>query len=133
MLGETGGTLGPTGRVLLATQLDRWTTAGQKTNVPKLNAENYSIQQNSRFLEDASFLRLRSLSLGYSLPTQWASDLKVKSVKVAFIANNLFLLTKYSGADPETNDQQGARNVQSYDYAIPPMPRSFQFSIKVVL
>jgi TonB-linked SusC/RagA family outer membrane protein len=133
MLGETGGTLGPTGRVLLATQLDRWTTPGQTTDVPKLNAENYSIQQNSRFLEDGSFLRLRSLSLGYSLPNQFASHLKVESVKVALIVNNLFLLTKYSGADPETNDQQGATNVQSYDYAIPPMPRSFQFSIKVVL
>lgn len=133
MLGETGGTLGPSGRVLLATQLDRWTTPGQVTQVPKLDAENYSIQQNSRFLEDGSFLRLRSLSLGYTLPQKFISNLKVESVKVAFIANNLFLLTKYSGADPETNDQQGATNIQGYDYAIPPMPRSYQFSLKIIL
>jgi hypothetical protein len=82
MLGETGGTLGPQGRVLLASQLKRWTTPGQITNTPKLDAENYSIQQNSRFLENGSFLRLRSVSLGYSLPESTLSRLNLQAVRV---------------------------------------------------
>lgn len=133
MLGETGGTLGPSGRVLLATQLNRWTHQGQITEVPRLDAENYSIQQTSRFLENGSFLRLRSVSLGYSLPRNAAAALNVTSARIAFMATNLFLLTKYTGADPETNMQQGAPNIQGYDYGIPPMPRSYQVSLRVVL
>jgi TonB-dependent starch-binding outer membrane protein SusC len=133
MLGETGGTLGPSGRVLLASQLKRWTQVGEITGTPKLNAENYSIQQTSRFLENGSFLRLRSVSLGYSLPRNAAAALRVQSARLAFQATNLFLVTKYSGADPETNLQQGAPNIQGYDYGIPPMPRSYQLSLRVVL
>ncbi len=133
MLGETGGTLGPSGRVLLASQLKRWTQQGQITEVPRLDAENYSIQQSSRFLENGSVFGLGSVSLGYSLPRSAAAALKVQSARLAFMATNLFLVTKYSGADPETNLQQGAPNIQGYDYGIPPMPRSYQLSLRVVL
>jgi TonB-dependent starch-binding outer membrane protein SusC len=133
MLGETGGTLGPTGRVLLASQLERWTTPGQVTDVPKLDAENYSIQQNSRFLEDGSFLRLRALTLGYTLPKSVAARVKVQSIRLSITANNLFIITKYTGADPETNDPSGNPNIQGYDYAIPPMPRTLQVGLKITL
>jgi TonB-linked SusC/RagA family outer membrane protein len=132
MLGETGGTLGPQGRVLLASQLERWTTPGQQTDVPKLNAENYSIQQSSRFLEDGSFLRLRSVSLGYTIPKRITLRIKVQTVKLTVTANNLFIVTKYTGADPETNIGPG-QNIQGYDYAVPPMPRNYQVGLKVTL
>jgi TonB-linked SusC/RagA family outer membrane protein len=133
MLGETGGTLGPQGRVLLASQLGRWTTPGQETDVPKLDAENYSIQQNSRFLEDGSFLRLRSISLGYSLPRSVISRYKIQAAKISISANNLFIITKYTGSDPETNDATGNANIQGYDYAMPPMPRSFKATLKITI
>lgn len=132
MLGETGGTLGPQGRVLLATQLERWTTPGQETSVPKLDAENYSIQQNSRFLEDGSFLRLRAITLGYTIPKSLTDRIKIHTVKLSIAANNLFIITKYTGADPETNLGPG-QNIQGYDYAAPPMPRSYQASLKITL
>src|SRR5690606_32896749 len=54
MLGETGGTL-DAGRVLLASQFDRWTTPGQITEIPRLTAANYARQENSRFFENASY------------------------------------------------------------------------------
>src|SRR5690606_21889888 len=57
MLGETGGTL-DANRVLLASQLDRWQKPGDITSVPRLTSDNYAIQQNSRFFEDGSFIRL---------------------------------------------------------------------------
>jgi hypothetical protein len=131
MLGETGGTLDAQ-RVLLASQLDRWTTPGQVTDVPKLNKENYSIQANSRFFEDGSFVRLRAVTLGYTVPRGISSKAKLQAVRVFFSANNLFLITKYKGADPETN-LGGNQNLQGYDYAIPPQPRSIQFGLNITI
>ena len=130
MLGETGGTL-DANRVLLATQLDRWTTPGQITDVPRLTDANYSRQENSRFLEDGSFVRLRSLNLGYTFPTSLASKLHIQKLRVFASGSNLLLFTPYKGADPESNI--GQDNVQGYDYGVPPQPRAFQFGFNLTL
>src|SRR5690606_26793905 len=99
-LGEHGGRLDGS-RVLFATQLDRWQKPGDITDVPRLALKNYDKQELSRFFEDASFLRLRSLNIGYTLPKQLSSKLYVDKLRVYFVGTNLFLLTKYTGADPE--------------------------------
>jgi hypothetical protein len=130
MLGETGGTL-DANRVLLASQLDRWTTPGQITNTPRLNAENYSRQENSRFFEDASYIRLRSVTLGYTLPRKIASRINLDKARIYVSASNLFLITKYSGSDPESNI--GTENIQGYDYGTPPQPRTMQAGINLTL
>src|SRR5690606_1889035 len=113
MLGETGGTL-DANRVLLASQLDRWTTHGQVTNTPKLTAANYSRQEVSRFLEDASFIRLRALTFGYTLPKSLTTRAKIERVRLYVTGSNLLLFTNYTGADPESN--LGTGNIQGYDY-----------------
>lgn len=131
MLGETGGTL-DANRVLLASQLDRWQKPGDITSVPRLTSDNYAIQQNSRFFEDGSFIRLRSLSIGYRFPESLASNLRIDKARVYLTASNLLLFTKYTGADPETN-LEGNQNIQGYDYALPPQPRSFQLGFDITL
>ncbi|MDB5013326.1 MAG: TonB-dependent receptor, partial [Daejeonella sp.] len=130
MLGETGGTL-DANRVLLASQLDRWTTPGQITNTPKLTAENYSRQENSRFLEDGSFLRLRALTFGYTLPNTLSKRIKVGKLRAYVTGSNLLLFTKYTGADPESNI--GQNNIQGYDYGTPPQPRTVQLGLNLTL
>jgi TonB-linked SusC/RagA family outer membrane protein len=130
MLGETGGTL-DANRVLLATQLDRWTTPGQVTDVPRLTDANYSRQENSRFLEDGSFVRLRSLSLGYTLPTALVNKAHIQKLRIYVTGSNLLLFTKYKGADPESNI--GQDNIQGYDYGVPPQPRAFQLGLNLTL
>ncbi|MCH5719047.1 hypothetical protein [Niabella hibiscisoli] len=130
MLGETGGTL-DAGRVLLASQLDRWTTPGQVTETPRLTAANYSRQENSRFFEDASYLRLRSLTLGYTLPRTLTDRINISKVRFYLTGSNLLLFTKYTGADPESN--LGTQNIQGYDYGTPPQPRTVQFGLNVSL
>lgn len=130
MLGETGGTL-DANRVLLASQLDRWTTPGQITETPRLTAENYSRQENSRFLEDGSFLRLRSLTLGYTLPRALTAKYHIQKLRIYASGNNLLLFTKYKGADPESN--LGTGNIQGYDYGVPPQPRAVQFGLNLSL
>ncbi|RYE20527.1 MAG: TonB-dependent receptor [Sphingobacteriales bacterium] len=130
MLGETGGTL-DANRVLLASQLDRWTTPGQVTDVPRLTDANYSRQENSRFLEDGSYVRLRSVTLGYTFPALVSSKIGISKLRVYASGTNLLLFTKYTGADPESNI--GQDNIQGYDYGVPPQPRAFQFGVNLTL
>lgn len=130
MLGETGGTL-DANRVLLASQLDRWTTPGQITNTPRLTDANYSRQENSRFFEDGSFVRLRSLTLGYTFPKVLTERVKIEKLRVFVTGSNLLLFTKYTGADPESNI--GTGNIQGYDYGVPPQPRAFQLGVNLTL
>jgi TonB-linked SusC/RagA family outer membrane protein len=130
MLGETGGTL-DANRVLLASQLDRWTTPGQSTDTPKLTAENYSRQENSRFLEDGSFIRFRALTFGFTLPQIITKKIKVDKLRLYVTGSNLLLFTNYKGSDPETN--LGTGNIQGYDYGTPPQPRSIQFGLNLTL
>ena len=130
MLGETGGTL-DANRVLLKSQLDRWTTPGQITDVPKLTTSNYSIQENSKYLEDASYLRLRNISIGYTLGKSVVERIKLNQLRLYVSASNLLLFTPYTGADPEAN--LGTENIQGYDYGTPPQARTFQFGVQISL
>ncbi|MBL7698032.1 MAG: TonB-dependent receptor [Chitinophagaceae bacterium] len=130
MLGETGGTL-DANRVLLASQLDRWTPEHTETNTPRLTTENYSRQENSRFLEDGSFVRLRSLTLGYTLPQSLTRSVGIEKARFYVAGSNLFLLTDYTGSDPESN--MGTENIQGYDYGTPPQPRTVQVGLNVQL
>ena len=69
-------------------------------------------------IENGSFLRLKTLTFGYSLPASVRSKLHLSNARVYFQAQNLFTITKYSGADPEG---------LGYPYA---MPRSYTFGIQ---
>jgi TonB-linked SusC/RagA family outer membrane protein len=87
--------------------LDRWTTPGQVTNIPRLvyndvisnGSAGFSISENA---QKADFLRLQTLVLGYSLPKKFLNKLDVSGLRIYAQANNLFLLTGYEGSDPET-------------------------------
>jgi TonB-linked SusC/RagA family outer membrane protein len=131
--GEGGGTR-DANRVLFAHQLKRWQKPGDVTDVPRLSAYglNYTVDQNSRFLEDGSFLRLKSLSLGYTVPKAISERMRIKQLRVYFIGSNLWLLTHYTGADPESN-VTGIQTVQGLDLGTPPQPRSVQFGLNVTL
>ena len=56
-----------------------------------------------RWLEDASYLRLKNLTVGYTLPKSWAKKIGMNNVRAYFTASNIFTLTKYTGLDPEVN------------------------------
>ena len=80
-------------------------------------------------MEDASFIRLRQVSLGYTF-----KNLKgIESLRVYAAATNLFLITSYTGADPETNMGVGGQNTQGYDYGTPPQPRTFLVGLNASL
>jgi len=131
--GEGGGTR-DANRVLFADQLNRWQKPGDKTDVPRVTALglSYTIDQNDRFLEDGSFLRLKSLNVGYTIPRRITSKFKVETLRFYFSATNLWLLTKYTGPDPEAN-VTGIQTIQGLDLGTPPQPRTVQFGVNVTL
>jgi TonB-linked SusC/RagA family outer membrane protein len=131
--GEGGGTR-DANRVIFASQLNRWQKPGDITDVPRLTAygNNYTLDQNSRFLEDGSFIRLKSLSLGYTLPKALTQKIDIQSLRIYVVGSNLLLFTKYTGPDPEAN-VGGGQDVQGIDLGTPPQPRSVQLGVNITL
>ena len=79
--------------------LKMWKKPGDITDIPSLATENVF---DSRVLQNASFLRLKNLTLSYSLPQQWMQATRFfDSVRIYATARNLFTATKYKGGDPE--------------------------------
>ncbi|WP_375437710.1 SusC/RagA family TonB-linked outer membrane protein [uncultured Hymenobacter sp.] len=124
----------------LREQLDRWQQPGDQTDVPRLTtnaaSNNYGgVVQNlsDRYLEDGSFLRLRTLTLGYTVPKEVVGRAHLNSLRVYVQAANLFTITPYSGLDPEINSQSGVQNSKNIDWATVPQPRTFQVGVTVGL
>jgi TonB-linked SusC/RagA family outer membrane protein len=124
---EGGGTRDAS-RSILKSQLGRWQKPGDVTDIPRLTffGNNYTIEQNSRFLEDGSFLRVKSLTLGYTLPAKITSKIGLEKVRLYAQGTNLWILTNYTGADPESSGS-ALQNRQGLDTATPPQPVGIQF------
>jgi TonB-linked SusC/RagA family outer membrane protein len=120
--------------------LDRWQKPGDQTNVPRVSITAGG-GNTTRWLEDGSFLRLRNLQLGYTLPSSITQRAKVSTMRVFVAAQNLWVLTNYSGWDPEVvryinNDAPGAvqGNVSfSAPYLPAPQAKTFTFGVNVTL
>ena len=121
--------------------LDRWTTPGQETTVPRLvlgngafiNLENNAV---SRFVESGSFLRLQNLALGYTIPKGLTSRLNLTRVRVFAQAQNVFTATKYKGVDPEVNANASGGTTQQntqagIDFNANPQQRVFTGGLNV--
>jgi TonB-linked SusC/RagA family outer membrane protein len=94
--------------------LNIWKTPGQVTDIQRLGTER---QFSSKDLEDGSYLRFRNATLAYNVPQEMVSKLKLGSVRAFVQAQNLFTLTKFTGFDPELDN-----NIQQFDY---PVPRTY--------
>lgn len=114
--------------------LNRWTTAGQITDVPKLyygqdNNINRNSEANSRYVEDGNFWRLQNIVLSYQLPAKglnWSNGI-LRSAKVFVQGQNLHVWTKYKGADPENISTAGI------DAAVSPQVRTISFGLSLGL
>ncbi|MDU0370003.1 TonB-dependent receptor [Hymenobacter endophyticus] len=109
--------------------LKRWTGPGTSNDVPRAvggdNADpNQNLRVSSYFVEDGSYLRVKTLTLGYALPKSLQERIAAKQLRVYVTAQNLVTLTKYSGYDPEV----GSRGV---DLGVYPQPRVFLAGINI--
>lgn len=112
--------------------LDRWTTPGQITDVPVAGPSNYqgvaATANSTRWIEDGSYIRLKSATLGYNFKKLYFG---LKSLKLYVTGQNLVTWTKYSGFDPEVSAYSGNTNLApGIDYGTYPQVRTLIFGLK---
>ncbi|MEP2276732.1 MAG: TonB-dependent receptor [Reichenbachiella sp.] len=108
-----------------AAVLDRWKQPGDITNIPSSswgNTDNSRI--STRFIEDASYLRIKTVTIGYDLPHTLLSKINLTGLKVYLTGENLFTFTKYSGFDPEVNAFGYSNTAQGIDFGTYPQTRN---------
>ena len=113
------------------TMLTRWFYEGQESKQPKvtyLDPMNNS-RFSDRWIEDGSYLRFKTLSLGYNIPLKIAA---IENLKIWVSANNLFTLTNYLGRDPEVSVKNDVL-YQGIDAGLIPLTRSYFIGIKMNL
>lgn len=102
----------------------------EKATLPKLDQSDISQQPSTAFVEDGSFLRLKSLRLGYTLPKGLLAKAQIRSLRVYAQVTNLFTLTGYSGLDPEINL---SGTTMGLDQGAWPTPRQVMFGVTLGL
>lgn len=106
--------------------LKRWQQEGDISSVPKYELGNtVNNRFSSRFVEDASYLRLKNLTIGYSLKPEVLDRIKLNKLRVYASGTNIWTLTNYSGADPEVNSLDGSTTAQGLDFFTFPQVRTF--------
>lgn len=111
---------------------NRWTAPGSTNKYPRavhtLNA--FNVKNSTRFLEDGSFVRLRSLTFSYSFPLSLLTKVHVKGLRVYMQGDNLLLFSKYSGWDPEVSKNLDPRFMGMDAYGVPPS-KTISFGINL--
>jgi len=101
--------------------LNRWTPTNTNTDIPRavLGDPNQNNRNSTRFLEDGSYGRFKSVTLGYTLPTTLTSKAHIRTLRVYVQSQNLVTFTKYKGLDPEVNTygQGGGASTTTYNAA----------------
>jgi TonB-linked SusC/RagA family outer membrane protein len=113
-----------------ATLEDRWTPANPSNEIPRASSSPVGIV-SERYVEDASFLRLKLITLGYTLPKSVSSKLGAKSVKFYVSAENLITWTKYTGYDPEVSSYEQNNLYPGIDFGSYPNSRTFISGLNV--
>ena len=117
---------------------EHWTGEGTSNTQPRASwsGKANNTRPSTRFLEDGSFIRLKNLQVGYRLPENLSSKMRMKSMRIFFIAHNLMTFTKYPGLDPEmtTSDNSAGEGdiAAGIDWGTYPLARSFNLGVQIV-
>ena len=115
---------------MMAEVADRWTATNASNRVPRWDGYVKN-ELYSRFIEDGSFLRLKSVTLGYTLPQQWTRKFYVSKLRIYFSGQNLFVVTGYSGYDPEVNMRASNPMTPSFDWGAYPRSKVYTVGLDV--
>ncbi len=115
--------------------LDRWTPTHTDTDEPRAvwGDPNQNTRTSSRFIEDGSYVRLKNVVLGFTLPTDLANRVGLRTARVYVQGQNLFTRTNYTGWDPEVNSAGTSSDTFGWDFYALPQLRTFTFGINVGL
>ncbi|WP_075590053.1 SusC/RagA family TonB-linked outer membrane protein [Labilibacter marinus] len=114
--------------------LDRWQKQGDNNGVPRLSLadSNDNIRKASEFhVEDASFFKIGTIELGYTLPKKWVNAAKLSRVRIYTAADNVAVFTKYPMFDPEVGAMEGNILNTGLDYSMYPQARTIRFGVNV--
>lgn len=123
--------LGYTNAILEDYANNRWTGPGTSTEIPRAiwSYNNYNSYNSNRWLEDGSYLRLRTLTLSYNFKPEF---LGLDNLRVYAQGDNLLLFTKYSGWDPEVNVDLDPRYLGEDNYSVP-QPKTISVGVNIAL
>jgi TonB-dependent starch-binding outer membrane protein SusC len=109
------------------TSLTRWTKPGDVTDVPNIGDG----LKSSRFIENGSFLRIKNVTLGYTVPKNVLKHIWLKSARVYVSGQNLYMFTAYSGMDPEVNYASTDNVVMGTDFFTYPQSRTILVGLNI--
>lgn len=113
-----------------ASYANRWTPENPNSDIPAATNSASNLVISSRIVEDASFLRLKSVTLGYNIPQTFLSKYKISNARVYVAAQNLWTWTSYSGYDPEVSIRDSALT-PGLDYSSYPRALNISFGINL--
>ncbi|MDD4776977.1 MAG: TonB-dependent receptor [Fermentimonas sp.] len=116
--------------------LDAWRPDHQNTMVAQVRPGNggayYQTYPDTRWIEDASFIRGDGMTLGYTFPKAISNSIGASRFRVYLNASNFFLLTKYSGYDPEGSDNDNMDSITpGMDFFMYPRPSNYSFGVNL--
>lgn len=112
-----------------ASMVDRWTPSNPNSDIPRVKGSKPEAY-TSRVVEDGSFLRLKTVQLGYTVPKNLMRKFLIQNIRVYASAQNIFTLTSYSGSDPEVSVRHSAMT-PGVDYSAYPRALTLTFGINV--
>ncbi|PTQ96624.1 TonB-linked SusC/RagA family outer membrane protein [Mucilaginibacter yixingensis] len=124
-----GNALSKTYLEQFASYNDRWTPTNQGSANYRVNGY-FGGGYSSRTIEDGSYLRLKTVQLGYNLPKAWLQKIKISSIRLFVSGQNLYTWTHYSGEDPEVSTYNSVLT-GGFDYSAYPRARTFAFGANV--
>jgi TonB-linked SusC/RagA family outer membrane protein len=116
---------------------ERWTGEGTSNTQPRAswNAKSNNARPSSRFLEDGSYLRLKNVQLGYTIPEKSLKIIGSSQARIYLSATNLFTLTRYPGLDPEMtvsdNSKNEGDNAAGIDWGTYPSAMTVMFGVDI--
>ncbi len=115
-------------------QMNYWKKPGDVTNIPqpRLYAGN-GAGKSSRWMQDGSYFRVKSVNLGYNIPRRIINRFKLDNVRLYLAGTNLFTFTDYSGYDPEINTTYTGNINLGHDFYTPPQARTITVGINIGL
>lgn len=108
---------------------DRWTGAGSVSTMPKPDPSSDEVYRSDLMIADGSYLRVKQLQLGYSLPKDMLKKVGLGKARIYVSLDDYFTFTKYKGLDPEAGSNND--NSQGIDRGVYPIPGKFMFGLSV--
>jgi TonB-linked SusC/RagA family outer membrane protein len=109
--------------------MDRWTGAGTSNEEPRPTFGGYNYNVSDRFIYDGSFVRIRSLVLGYSFPQDWSQKIYMQNLRIYVKVDNLYTFTKFTGYSPEIGSWGVLDN--AIDNGIYPITAVYSFGVNL--